>query len=164
MAKRPLHPFWIGLPLGVVIAAVALVLLLRKGGETLTADGLAAARARWEEKRPASYDLSIEITGAQEGRHRVEVRGGRVVKMTTGGEPVPERVWPLWSVDGLFRFLETEIENRERPARAHGVETPGQVLLRAEFDGTWGFPRRFVRHVRGRTDSIEWEITAFEPR
>mgnify|MGYP007059460768 FL=1 len=164
MAKRPLHPFWIGLPVGVVVAAVALVLLLRKGGETLTTEVLAAARERWAAEGPKDYDLRIEITGAQEGSHRVEVRRGVVVNMTTGGAAVPPRVWPSWSVEGLFRFLETELENAERPARPHGVDSPDQVLLRAEFDGDLGYPRRFVRHVQGTTKSIEWEITAFEPR
>jgi len=164
VAKRSLHPFWIGLPLGVVLAAGALVLILRKGGEPLTAEAVAAGRSLWEKKGPKDYDLSIEITGAQEGLHRIEVRGGRVARMTTGGEPVPERVWSLWSVEGLFRFLETELDNAAHPARAHGVDDPKKVMLRAEFDPTWGYPRRFVRHVQGRTDSIEWQVTSFEPR
>lgn len=147
-----------GVLLGVALGAATLLLLLREEGETLTEAGLREARERWEAADVSDYDLAISVRGAQSGDHAVRVRGGVVVSMTTGGEEVPERVRPYWSVDGLFRFLEEELENARR------ADEPSQYVLEAAFDGELGYPRRFLRHVLGGGQGIEWEVTDFSRR
>lgn len=155
--------FWIGLPLGIAIAAVALTLIFRQEGEPLTAEALKEARSRWQSRGVQSYDLFVEVRGAQRGDHRIEVRNGRVTRMTTGGEPAARTAWQHWTIDGMFDFLATELDNAGQPGRAHDAK-PGDVELRAAFDEEFGYPRRFLRHVSMQTRSIEWRIVSFEPR
>jgi hypothetical protein len=153
-----------GVAAGTAAGALTLLFLFRREGEPLTAAGLEAAEARWRDAGPRDYDLAVSVRGAQSGEHRVEVRGGRVVAMTTGGAPVDPRVWPYWSVEGLFRFLREELAAAERPREAHGADGSAQVVLRVAFDGELGYPRRFLRHVLGGGAGIEWEVTGLAPR
>jgi hypothetical protein len=101
------------------------------------------------------------VSGAQEGDHRIEVRDGRVTKMTTGGAPVRPGAWEYWSVEGMFRFLASELSNRERAAEVFGTT---DVELRVVFDDTYGYPARFLRHVMGRSKSVEWNVRSFHAR
>lgn len=151
---------WLALLIAVVATAVTLFLWYRRPGEPLTDELLAAARARWQEHGPRSYDLEVSVSGAQEGEHRIEVRAGRVTKMTTGGAPVREGAWKYWSVEGMFRFLEGELDNRERAAEVFGTT---DVELRVVFDPTYGYPERFLRHVMGQSRSVEWNVRSFRP-
>lgn len=149
-----------GIGLGLVVG----LLLARKPGATLTAQDLAAARARWEEQGPASYALEIEMKGAVNDTRRIEVHDGEVAAMTSGGAPVPRSAWSYWTVEGLFGFLEDELNNAARPRETYGVDDPHQVVLRADFDRRWGYPAFFLRHVLGKGQSTEWTVTRFEAR
>jgi hypothetical protein len=153
--------FWIagGLALGIV---VTLLVFVREPGSTLTREGLAAARARWRAAAPADYDLDVATGGVTGARHHVEVRGGEVVGMTTGAAEASRSAWEYWSVEGLFGFLDAELANAEDP-RAYGGDA-GEVVLRVRFDPRYGYPAYFLRHVMGKKLSIEWKVTAFEPR
>ena len=84
--------------------------------------------------------------------------------MTTGGAPAPKHVWEYWDVNGMFQFLTTELDNAERPRAAYGVDDADDVVLRVAFDEQFGYPRRFLRHVMGRSAGIEWRVTAFETK
>ena len=150
--------FLVGL---VAAATVPVVWLLTRTstGEPLTAERLAEAKGLWEKHGPRSYDLDIE---APDARHHVEVRNGVVVAMTTNGGDVPERVREKWNVEGMLGFLSEELSNTRRPEAAYGVTDPGDVTLRAAFDARNGFPSRFLRHVRGRTRSFEWNARLSE--
>jgi len=138
-------------------ALVAAVLMFRGEGETLTREMLETARARWNEHGLRDYDMEVAVTGVQVGHHAISVRGGRVVAMTTGAEPVAQSAWAYWSVDGMFRFLSDELSNAENPQRAFGGD---EVVLSAVFDEQRGYPRRFLRHVMGRRAGVEWTITS----
>jgi hypothetical protein len=152
---------WLALVIAVAATAVTLALWYRQPGEPLTAGLLAAARARWQEHGPRDYDLEVSVAGAQAGEHRIEVRDGRVTKMTTGGAAVREGAWKYWSIDGMFRFLQSELSNRERSSEAFGAADAADVELRVVFDDTYGYPARFLRHVMGRPQSIEWRVRSF---
>ena len=157
------RPRWSWIVLGLALGvAVALLLFVREPGRGLDDEALAEARARWSRSGPASYSLEIETGGSMEAAHRMEVRDGEVVAMTTNGVEAARSAWEYWSVDGLFAFLETEIANAADPKRAYGVE-PGQVVLRVRFDADYGYPEFFLRHVMGRQRGIEWRVTSFEP-
>ena len=147
----------------VATAALVAFVALRRPSEPLTEQALRAAEARWRERGPTNYDLALEIGGGQEGAHEIQVREGRVTRMTTGGKPVPESVWAFWSVEGMFKFLAQELENARNPQRAHGVSDPAAVTLRVQFDADLGYPRYFLRHVTGRQSQIWWGVTSLEP-
>jgi hypothetical protein len=146
---------------GVVTCAVVILLITRKPGDPLTAERLRAAHDLWIRRAIQDYDLDVEVSGTQKGSHHIEVRAGRVAKMTTGGAPVPESAWEYWGVDGMFRFLEGELQNADRPEIGFGVKNRSDVVLYAHFDPDYGFPRHYFRHVMGRRIQIRWEITGF---
>jgi hypothetical protein len=129
----------------------------RAGGGDLTRPALEQAHERWRREGPLSYVLVIETRGEAGKRHVVEVRDGRVVGMESGGRPAARTAWSYWSVDGLFGFLETELANADAARQTYGVASE-QVVLKAHFDGRLGYPSRFLRHVLGTANSIEWEV------
>lgn len=158
--SRGKRVFVIGL-LAVATVPVVYVVTRPSTGEPLTQERLAEARARWKERGPKSYALDVEARGA---RHHIEVKDGAVVAMTTDGNEVAAAAREYWSVEGMFRFLSEEISNLKRAEAAYGVSDPDDVVLRARFDGRYGYPSRFLRHVTGRTRSEGWQVRSFEPR
>ncbi|MDX1502807.1 MAG: DUF6174 domain-containing protein [Thermoanaerobaculia bacterium] len=157
------RPRWAWIALGLALGvAAALFLFVREPGRTLDAEALREARARWQREGLTDYALEIETSGATQAAHRIEVRGGQVVSMTTNGREATRSAWEYWSVEGLFLFLDTEIANAADPRRAFGVE-PGQVVLRVRFEERWGYPEFFLRHVMGRGRGVEWRVVVFEP-
>ena len=159
---KSMPPKWkaplMGLACGVVLATVVLVLFLRGSGETLTRDALRDARARWEHANIDTYRLAIRVHGRQQNEHRVVVREGKVVHMTTNGVKPPERTFKEWSVAGMFAILE-----RELMSRAEGVHggSSDSVVLQVHFDDDRGYPLHFLRHIMGQRQGIEWEVTSF---
>lgn len=96
----------------------------------------AEARARWEARGPANYDLVLErlcFCGPEgRGPARIEVRDGEVVSRTyvETGEPVREPLEASFpDVDGLFEFLADAF--RSDP---HSIEI--------DYDPELGFPTR----------------------
>ncbi|MDX1385317.1 MAG: DUF6174 domain-containing protein, partial [Thermoanaerobaculia bacterium] len=144
----------------VVGAGAGLLLLGRRSADPLTAERLAEARGLWESRGPTDYLLELEMRGTLEDTRVVEVRGGVVLGMTTGGREVAESAWPYWSVEGLFDTLETELANAERPGSV-GAE---RIALLARFDPEWGYPSYFYRHFMGSLNDTEWEVVRFEAR
>ncbi|MEE8106678.1 MAG: DUF6174 domain-containing protein [Planctomycetota bacterium] len=152
--KAPL----IGLTCGAVLATVFLVLFLRGPGEPLSRDTLKQARATWRQAKIPSYRLAIRVHGRQQNEHRVFVREGKVIDMTTNGVKPPERTWRHWSVTGMFAMLDQELTSR-----AEGVygDSPDSVVMQVHFDEDRGYPRHFLRHIMGERQGIEWEVTSF---
>lgn len=148
---RGKRTFLIGL---LALATVPVVwMLARTSTEPLTPERLAAARAAWNETGPRSYVIDVDVRDAH---HRVEVKDGKVVSMTTDGREAPERLHAYWTVEGMFQSLSEELSNLRRPEAAFGVSDPSQVTLRVAFDARYGYPARFLRHVEGQTRSVEW--------
>jgi len=157
--RRPVR--WPWLALAFAIATTALW-ISRCGGDGRTEydeQDLAQARARWKADGPASYTMEIDLRGVRRAHHVVEVRDGKVVSMTTDGEPVPERVWPAWSVEGLFTILDEELSYAKERA-ANGEQAP---TLLAAFDPKTGAPMSFLRHEQGATRGLEWVVTRLDP-
>ena len=158
--KRP--PFaWIvlGLLLGI---AGAYALFVREPSTVLTEPDLAAARTRWADRAPLDYDLVVETSGSMEAEHRIEVRGGEVRRMLTGEREASRSAWEYWSIEGLFGFLSTELDNAANCEAAYGVP-PGGVVLRIRFHDTLGYPEYFMRHVMGKGMGVEWRVVKLEP-
>ena len=157
-------PVWIGLGIGLIAGAITLYVALRADGTELTRADWDAARARWRNASIRGYIIEIETRGLRPALHRVVVAQGKVVERTTDGELAPARVHGTWSVDGMFDTLDMELRNRANPKIPYGVDSADQVVTRVVFDKKYGFPRSYLRHVLGRTGSIEWVVKSFEPR
>lgn len=136
----------------VLTVPVVYILTHPGAGEPLTQERLAAAEALWKEKGPKSYVLDVDVRGLH---HRIEVKDGAVVSMTTDGKAADERFREYWSVEGMFQQLSEEISNLKHP-ETFGVTDPSEVTLLAKFDPVSGYPARFLRHVQSQTRSIEW--------
>jgi Family of unknown function (DUF6174) len=156
-----------GLILAVVIAGVVVALQLfavRRIPE-LTEPLLEAAEERWQANGPASYNLDLEITGAQPGIVHVEVRDGEVTAMTRDGRaPDQRRTWAVWSVPGQFDTIERELELAEDPVHEMQASADTRLKLRAEFDPHYGYPRQYQRMVFGGGPEVYWQVTKFEPQ
>jgi hypothetical protein len=153
----------LGVALGLGGISLALVWWARESTPVLTRQRLAEAQRRWASHGPSSYELDLVLGGSQTGAIHVAVRNGEVVEMTRDGRaPRQRRTWDYWSVPNQFAMLSQDLESAQSPERVFGVRSPGQVLLRAEFDPRYGYPAFYQRTVLGGTNHIEWRITRFE--
>lgn len=148
----------------VIAGGVALLRLLLPGLPQINETDLDAAEAKWKANEVLNYDLAVSIGGRQTGEIRTSVRNGRAISMTRNGlEMKEERTWQPWTVPGLFDTLRTDFDNAAHPAEKFGGADV-QVVLRAEFDKRYGFPRRYLQQVYGRLDDLNWTVTEFTPR
>ncbi|MEX0613193.1 MAG: DUF6174 domain-containing protein [Pirellulales bacterium] len=153
--------------LAVIIAitgiAIVLQVFVAQRIPELTEERLEAALELWEQQGPRSYDLDLEIRGAQPGTVHIEIRGGEVTAMTRDGRSPPRRTWDVWSVPGQFDTLERELVLAEDPQHEMGAAAGTQLQLRAEFDAEFGYPRRYHRYATGGAPEVFWRVTAFDP-
>ena len=93
----------------------------------MTGDEFEAAQALWEKNGPASYDMDIEIKGAQPGKVHIEVRDETPTAMTRDGIAPAERGpgMPGRSRACFKRWIESlrwrDDPNHEGPGRAGGA-------------------------------------------
>jgi hypothetical protein len=153
----------------VLLASVLVVTLVALGALKYFAGGmpqigpadLDEARRRWDSAELSDYRLTVVLSGRQSGELKVEVRGGRPVGMTRNGTAVKvERTWEPWTVPGMFETLETDFDNAAHADEKFGG---GEVVMRAEFDRAYGFPRRYLHQILGRHGDLEWLVTEFTP-
>jgi hypothetical protein len=129
----------------------------------LTQSDLDAAKKRWQEHGPVSYDMEIQLRGAQPGRVKVNVRD-RVVAAEARDERIPkEHTWETWSVPGMFNTIETDMEIADNPEQAIQAAPGTKWQLRCEFDAATGLPRRYHR-MASNGPEVYWRVTRFEPR
>ena len=149
---------------GLLLAVAVGVWFFRDPLPRLTAERLDEAVTRWHAQGPDNYNLDLKLSGGQTGLIHVEVRDGEVTAMTRNGRtPEQRRTWDYWSVENQFDALGLELESARHPERAFGVTGENSVLLRAEFDPTYGFPRLYHRVVLGNSSELRWEVTSFVP-
>jgi hypothetical protein len=160
-------PLVLGIVLGLaltLLAILAFAILNRGSLPRLTEADYRAALARWEAHRPADYNLDLEIAGNRPGKVHVEVRAGQVAHMTRDGvEPKQKRTWEYWSVPGMLDTIGEELEMARDPAGSFDDREATQVVMWAEFDPTYGYPKRYDRVVLGTNFETHWRVTRFEP-
>jgi hypothetical protein len=127
-----------GLGAAGALALGALLLFRWERTPLLTAETLAAARARWEAAPLRDYDLTISKVldvRAPEIIH-TEVRGGKATQLDVDGSTVSLR--DSYTVPGLFDVLGEELaiasSKNPLPGQPHGA------ILRARFVDGLGFP------------------------
>lgn len=165
--KRRWRGFVVGLVLGLaVVVILPAVWNAREGGrrrERLTRAAYDEASRRWDEQAPANYNLDVEVTGNRPGKIHVEVRDGQAVHMVRDGvEPRQRRTWYYWTVPGMLDTIGQELEKIDDPARGFGAPAGSEVILRAEFDETLGYPVSYSRVVAGQNLDMGWKVTDFE--
>lgn len=151
----------LGVGAGVIVALIATLAWLRPAARELNEDDLARAEKLWRETAPADYDIDVRVTGRQPGDYHVEVRGGRPVLASRNGITTPQRVWDVWTVDGMFDTIHQEIEQAQNPDGPFASPPGSQVIQRADFDERFGYPRRYQRIVMGTELEIAWEVVEF---
>jgi hypothetical protein len=158
----------------IVVAAVGLAALLATvlwmwrtlgpGLPQIQPADLAPARAKWQAHEVRNYDVTIVLSGRQTGTLRLEIRDGEPRSLTRNGTAMKqERTWQPWTVPGMFDTLETDFDNAAHPAEKYG-SADVRVVLRAKFDETYGYPRRYLQQIYGRLDDLSWEVTEFVVR
>jgi hypothetical protein len=160
-------PLVLGIALGlafVVVAVVAIAILTRDGVPRLTEAAYQAALTRWEAAGPADYDLDLEIVGNRPGKIHVEVRDRQAVHMTRDGvEPKQRRTWDYWTVPGQLDTIGEELEMARDPAASFNTPGATQMVMWAEFDPKYGYPRQYERVVLGANFETHWKVTRFVP-
>ena len=129
----------------------------------LTEVELESAKKRWQEHGPVSYEMDIELRGAQPGRVQVKVQNRVVTAETRDGRIPKEHTWETWSVVGMFNTLETDMEIAENPQQVVQAPPGTTWQLRCEFDPQLGIPRRYHRLASGGPE-VYWRVTRFEAR
>jgi hypothetical protein len=148
--------------LGVVGGLLVYVLLsLRSHPPAMTEADLDGAIARWKTHGPSSYEMTVEVSGRQNGMLHVVVKDGRPESVERNGVATPERTWKYWTVEGMFGTIRTDLEGLDQPERAFGEKDLSQLVQEAEFDTELGYPRRYRRAVLSTGEFIEWEVTEF---
>lgn len=123
-----------------------------------------AARDRWQQNGPASYDIEVRVMGSRPALHRVEVREGKAVAAWINDVPhSQQRTYSTWSVPGMFGTIGRDIDHIERHAAGKADPTTPRLTLRAEFDPDTGIPRRYRRIQWGSPVQVSWEVIRFEP-
>lgn len=153
----------LGLSVTLAIGLVAAVWLLRDPMPRVSAESLEAAIRRWDEAGPGSYRLQVELSGSQQGAIHIEVHDEQVVAMTRDGvAPSQRRTWDYWSVPSQLEMIAQDLDSAEDPEAAFGVSSRSQVVMKADFDPRFGYPRVYQRAILGTGSELRWEITSFE--
>lgn len=129
----------------------------------MTQADLEAARKRWQEHGPISYDMDIDLRGARPGRVEISVRNRVAIAETRDGLVPKEHTWETWTVPGMFNTLETDLEIAENPEQTIQAAPGTEWQLRCEFDPVLGIPRRYHRLATGGPE-VYWRVTRFEAR
>jgi hypothetical protein len=146
-----------------IVGIIALAVFLNRGQVPIMKPAeLEAAERRWHERGPANYIMDLEGSFDIKGHMRIEVRGGEVTAMSLDGRPSPPRLWHLWSVGGLFDFIETDLKRNTDAARHEGGPLPEPVLQLAQFDPDLGLPRAYQRTELASGQSGGWRVVKFE--
>jgi Family of unknown function (DUF6174) len=169
--RRPFRSRLRTIMLGVLIGSmiglvgtIGLIVFLNRGQLPLMRPGdLEAAESRWKQRGPTNYNMDLEGSFDIKGHMHVEVRNREVTAMSLDGRPSASRLWHLWSVSGLFEFIEADVKRNVEAANHEGGALPEPVLQQAEFDRELGLPRGYQRTEVSTGQSGGWRIVKFEP-
>ena len=125
----------------MVVSVGVLILGCEPSLPVITRADLATAEARWQKQGPASYSMDLMIGGRRPGPVHIEVRDGKVTRMTRDGvTPSQPRTWEYWTVPEQFETIRQDFDSAET-AGGFGAAPGTQTILKAEFDPQYGYPR-----------------------
>ena len=153
-------PILIGGILAVVVVSVATQWLPGRRMTDVTDINLQNATDLWESKSPANYWIKIQVEGRLNDIWEVSVEQGNAIKVIRNGqEMVSERTKDVWTVPGMFRMLEYDLDTQER-LREQGTD----LMVRAEFDSENGIPVGYQRLDYSTRQSASWKVLEFKIR
>ena len=156
------------LGVGCALVGLLVVAVFRNANELppLEPEDFHAAKRRWEESAPTSYNLEVVVTGRQPAIYFAAVRNGDVEVATRDGEPLSRRrTIDTWTVPGMFTTIQADVLNLERHRAGTADRDTPQLLIRGVFDKTHGAPLRYHRtELRkwGPNVEVMWEVRRFE--
>lgn len=135
--------------------------------ENVTPQALARARKIWEKAGIRDYDFDWETSGARNEQYKVAVRDGQVrsvLRVLPDGREVPAHPGDpsAYSVDGLFRIINEELDQLQRE-KPFGQPKGAQFVLQFSADPKLGYPRSYRRDVEGSARGIAIDVTRFQP-
>jgi len=141
-----------------VVGLAGAVLWLREPMGPFTAESLEAARQRWRDAGIKSYRVRYRMHGSD---YDVTVKDSLVADVLVDGRAPLAAELDTYSIPGLFRLLEMELENIHDP---NGPFAAGntRVLARVRFDPRLGYVERYLRSG-GPTQGATIELASFEP-
>lgn len=143
-----------------LLATVAMFLVAREPTEPLTEDALAEARQRWQTSGVSNYQIRYEMHGS---RYDVTVRGGIVTDATVNDAPLRSADPGAYSVEGLFRTLELELDNLDDP-RGPFAGRAATMVMRVRFNEALGYVERYLRSSGGMGRGASIVVISFEPK
>lgn len=129
------------------------LLLIREPMAPLTAENLAAARRRWHATGITTYSIRYKLNA---DLYEVVVEDRIVSSARVNGQPPTSTDWRSFTVEGLFRVLEMELENITAPGGAMAAQK-NAILARVRFHHGLGYVQRYLRGSggMGRPASIQ---------
>jgi hypothetical protein len=138
------------------------------GGQEVTPEAVRAARQLWTRAGMADYDLDWSVSGPNNARYLVAVRGGEVRKVEMfrpdGGkvELHPEKK-QFFGVDGLFLTMDEELAVCSKNEKPFGQPKGTRVVMRFQPDEKLGYPHWYHRDVLGSPMSMAIDVHALTP-
>jgi hypothetical protein len=151
----------VSIALAIACVALALQYFVAERLPELTEARLKSAMERWQKNGPVSYDLDVELRGAQPGQVHVEVRQREVENETRDGRTPGRWTWETWTIPGLFDTLSQDLQTAEDPDGQAAQGTKWR--LRCEFDAQFGYPKQYHRLVTGGPE-VYWQVTGFQSK
>jgi hypothetical protein len=149
---------WLFLLLFVASVVVAVTMIRFNLGLQLTAEDLAAARARWKEKGPRDYRMVYTKQlgdDPRKDRFVVEVRGGQVRSVIMNQTTYLDAdKLGYHSMDRLFYDITLSMEQDEKERR--------KVYVRAAFNPVTGAIQEYIRRVTGKRERVQLQVLELE--
>lgn len=143
----------------ISVGAFAVMQLRKDAIPALDPQRFESAKLRWQSTAPANYDIETVVVGPQGATYAVSVRDSVVTQALRDGSPLTQpRTMGTWSVPGMFRTMEIDLENI-----ANNPDST-QLVLRADFDPHFGFPRQYQRIDLQNQTEVRWKVKRFEER
>jgi hypothetical protein len=138
------------------------------GGREVTPEAVQAARQLWGRAGIQDYDLDWSVTGPNNARYLVTVRGGEVRRIDSirpDGSKVPlhPAETRMYGVDGLFRTIDEELAVCSKSERPFGQPKGTKVVMRFQPDEKLGYPHWYHRDVLGSPMSVAIDVNALIP-
>jgi len=133
-------------------------------GSPLSPEDLQVAKTAWGSAGYSSYRLVLKITGdtIETGTFDIEVREGAITEATRNGAPL-KNPDTFYTVRGLYKFLEDELELAEEPGRYFGAGKDSRIYMLAHFDPENGAPLRYLRAITETKHNIVVEVKELTP-
>jgi hypothetical protein len=159
--RRKSRRRWLFVGVALPIFAVVTILIIRSPLDELTAENLAAARARWQAAGIHSYDATLQIKqpGMETDTYAVSVRDGNITRLLRNGRPAVVFEPENYTITGLFGILEQDLDGK---GKTFG-QSAADVMLRVRFDEQTGLIRRYLRVIGGTGKSSELTLLDFTP-